>query len=459
MKDKKWGTEHCSIAILDEGLKVQTGIDVFEYSLNYSTRAVLNWAIDQYNTSCDIAKRDVTNFACKENSLRIDNKNGYLGYLCECSPGYEGNPYLPNGCQDINECDDPNRCEKGFICTNHEGGFNCSYQISKTNKGPPMVIVFTSLGGGILLLLFLAIAFWFYGKLIKRRALKRKQEFFKQNGGLLLQQQISSGESNVEKTKIFVSEELEKATDNFNENRVLGRGGSGTVYKGMLPDGRIVAIKKSKLVDETQIGKFINELVILSEINHKNIVKVMGCCLETELPLLVYEFVSLGTLSEHLHGENLISSISWEDRLRIMKEIAGELAYLHSSLSTPISHRDIKSSNILLDENFKAKVSDFGISRSVPDQQTHLSTLVQGTFGYLDPEYFHSGQFTEKSDVYGFGVVLVELLTGQKPISSTRSEEEANLAMHFISYVILQILETLIAKSIHNSQEGGLDEY
>ncbi|KAF6174251.1 hypothetical protein GIB67_033783 [Kingdonia uniflora] len=168
------------------------------------------------------------------------------------------------------------------------------------------------------------------------------------------------------------------------------------------------------------------------------------------------KFTAVGTDTEHLHGKNLISSISWEDRLRICKEIAGALAYLHSSLCTPIFHRDIKSSNILLDENFKAKVSDFGISRSVPYEQTHLSTLVRGTFGYLDPEYFHSGQFTEKSDVYGFGVVLVEVLTGQKPISFTRSEEEANLAMQFISSVkedrVLQILETRIANEARKEE-------
>ncbi|KAL5708804.1 hypothetical protein ACHQM5_019561 [Ranunculus cassubicifolius] len=120
---------------------------------------------------------------------------------------------------------------------------------------------------------------------------------------------------------------------------------------------------------------------------------------------------------------------------------------MHSSASTPIFHRDIKSSNILLNEAYKALVSDFGISRSVPYEKTHLTTLVQGTFGYLDPEYFHSGQFTEKSDVYSFGIVLVELLTGQKPISVFRTEQEKNLAMHFISSVkegrLFHILDTL----------------
>ncbi|KAF6139795.1 hypothetical protein GIB67_022877 [Kingdonia uniflora] len=210
-----------------------------------------------------------------------------------------------------------------------------------------MVIDFTGIGTGMLLLILLAVAFWLCRKYKNRRICKLKQKFFVRNGGILLEQQTSSGK--------FLIEELERATDNFNESRILGRGGSGTVYKGMLPDGRIVAIKKSKLLDETQIGQFINKLVILSEIKHRNIVQVMGCCLETEVPLLVYEFVSRGTLSEHRHDISLVSSISGEDRLRISKVIAGALSYLHSSVSTPIFHRDIKSSNILLDENFKAK--------------------------------------------------------------------------------------------------------
>ncbi|KAF6174188.1 hypothetical protein GIB67_033720 [Kingdonia uniflora] len=436
-----WAYNPCSYAFLADSeqfkfsrsdLKNFTGIGP-EIDNQISFLAVLDWVVG--NETCEKAQTNLTSYACGDNSY-CDDYHNTNGYRCTCPYGYEGNPYLANGCQGL--------CLR-------QGGLCKAKKVTTACIRP-----WWRWGWGILLLLFVAIAFWFYGKLKKRRALQRRQELFKRNGGLLLQQQISSGESNVEKTKIFVTEELEKATDNFNENRVLGRGGSGTVYKGMLPDGRIVAIKKSKLVDETQIGQFINELVILSEINHKNIVKVIGCCLETEVPLLVYEYVSRGTLSEHLHGKNFISSISWEDRLGICKEIAGALTYLHSSLSTPIFHRDVKSSNILLDENFKAKVSDFGISRSVPYEQTHLSTLVQGTFGYLDPEYFHSGQFTEKSDVYGFGVVLVELLTGQKPISNTRSEEEANLAMHFISSVkedrVLQILETRIANEARKEE-------
>ena len=273
---------------------------------------------------------------------------------------------------------------------------------------------------------------WSYGAVKRRRNIKRKEKFFKRNGGLLLQQQLLSSKVNVEKTKLFSSKDLENATDNYNVNRILGQGGQGTVYKGMLADGKIVAVKRSKVIDEGKLEEFINEVFILSQINHRNVVKLLGCCLETEVPLLVYEFIPNGTLSHYLYDQNEEFPPTWDMRLRIATEVAGALFYLHSAASSPIYHRDIKSTNILLDDKYRAKVADFGTSRSVAIDQTHLTTIVQGTFGYLDPEYFQSSQFTEKSDVYSFGVVLVELLTGEKAISSTRTQEIKSLATYFI---------------------------
>jgi serine/threonine protein kinase len=205
-----------------------------------------------------------------------------------------------------------------------------------------------------------------YKVIRKSRNEKRKKMFFERNGGLLLQEQLSSGEVNVEKIKLFGSKELDKATDHYNVNRTLGQGGQGTVYKGMLADGKIIAVKKSKVLDEDNLRQFINEVVILSQINHRNVVKLFGCCLETEVPLLVYEFIPNGTLYQFLHDSNEEFPLTWEMRLRIATEVSGALSYLHSAASIPIFHRDIKSTNILLDEKYRAKVADFGTSKSVP---------------------------------------------------------------------------------------------
>ncbi|VVA36321.1 PREDICTED: wall-associated [Prunus dulcis] len=314
------------------------------------------------------------------------------------------------------------------------------------------------LGAGLGLLLLLIGAWLGYRFLKKRHIMKRKEMFFKRNGGLLLEKQLSSGEVNVEKIKLFKSKELEKSTDNFNTDRILGQGGQGTVYKGMLTDGRIVAVKKSKIVDESQLSDFINEVVILSQINHRNVVQLLGCCLETEVPILVYEFIPNGNLSQYIHEQNEEFPLTWEVRLRIALEVAGALSYLHASAAFPIYHRDIKSTNILLDAKYRAKVADFGTSRSVAIDQTHLTTLVHGTFGYLDPEYFQSSQFKEKSDVYSFGVVLVELLTGQKPISFRRSQEEGkSLATYFITSMQLdRLFEILDAEVVKGGSKADI---
>lgn len=312
-----------------------------------------------------------------------------------------------------------------------------------------------SIGMGLVVLLL--CCYWLYRVIKKKREVRRKAKYFKRNGGLLLQQHMSSSEGAFEKTKIFQATELEKATNNFNEDRILGQGGQGTVYKGMLTDGKILAVKKSKLVDEGQLESFINELVILSQINHRNVVKVLGCCLETEVPLLVYEFISNGTLYHLLHAPSEDFHITWKMRLQIAAESADALVYLHSSSATPIYHRDIKSSNILLDEKYRAKVSDFGTSKAITIEQTHVTTCVMGTYGYLDPEYFQSNQFTEKSDVYSFGVVLLELITGRKPIRPTKSGGWISLASEFLFHMETSRLFDIIDARVLD--EGKEEEF
>nr|XP_023873169.1 wall-associated receptor kinase-like 10 [Quercus suber]POE84941.1 wall-associated receptor kinase-like 10 [Quercus suber] len=427
-------TEDCKYAFLvDQKWFEENLTSHFEVQQMSHVPVVLNWEINANLSSLIMgskSSRSTCQFANRSSSLG----NMSSTFTCSCDSGFEGNPYLVDGCQDIDECANLEVCsfyDLQYPCVNVLGGYYCDPVLDHKSRNKIIII---GISTGITGLLFLFIGGWWSYKVVKKRKnIKRKEKFFKRNGGLLLQQQLSSSEVAVEKNiKLFNSKDLEKATDNFNVNRILGQGGQGTVYKGMLIDGKIVAVKKSKVIDEGKLEEFVNEVVILSQINHRNVVKLLGCCLETEVPLLVYEFIPNGTLSQYLYDQNEEFPATWDMRLRIATEVAGALFYLHSAASTPIFHRDIKTTNILLDDKYRAKVADFGTSRSIAVDQTHLTTVVQGTFGYLDPEYFQSSQYTEKSDVYSFAVVLVELLTGEKAISSTRTKECRSLATYLI---------------------------
>ncbi|XP_019095422.1 PREDICTED: wall-associated receptor kinase 5-like [Camelina sativa] len=243
---------------------------------------------------------------------------------------------------------------------------------------------------------------------------------------------------------------MKKATNGYDESRILGQGGQGTVYKGILSDNSIIAIKKARLGDSSQVEQFINEVLVLSQINHRNVVKLLGCCLETEVPLLVYEFITSGTLFDHLHGSMFDSSLTWAHRLRIAIEVAGTLSYLHSSASIPIIHRDVKTANILLDEDLTAKVADFGASRLIPMDKEQLTTMVQGTLGYLDPEYYNTGLLNEKSDVYSFGVVLMELISGEKALCFERPQTSKHLVSYFGSAMKENRLHEIVNGQVMN---------
>nr|GFB27856.1 wall-associated receptor kinase 2-like [Tanacetum cinerariifolium] len=281
-------------------------------------------------------------------------------------------------------------------------GTGCSVAIAVTSQPPDggksSKIQYQGISMGIAASLVFTLIL--YCGLRQRNIIKSREMFFKKNGGLILQRLLFESKQSNQMAKIFAARVLEKATDNFHRSNVIGEGGYGTVYKGTLEDKRTVAIKKSKSVDENQIEQFINEVIILSEISHPNVVTLLGCCLETHTPLLVYEFVTNKTVFNHLHDNIFISSLSFKRRLNIATQTAEALAYIHST--TQIIHRDIKSSKILLTDDYTAKVSDFGISKFIPIDQTHVQTLVHGTLGYIDPEYFRSGILTEKSDVYSF---------------------------------------------------------
>ncbi|EEE69926.1 hypothetical protein OsJ_29789 [Oryza sativa Japonica Group] len=417
--------------------------------------AVLDWAIGK--SGCPPHGPDDTACSSSNSYCRNSTSTSLGGYSCQCDNGYQGNPYVANGCQDIDECALPEEYPCYGECTNKPGSFSCmcpggTHGDAMNEGGCEPTTLLVAIGGtiGIGIPSVFVIGMAMTNMIKARRAKKLRAVFFKQNRGLLLLQLVDKV---IAERMVFTLEELEKATNRFDEMRKLGSGGHGTVYKGTLPDRRVVAIKKSNITVRKEIDDFINEVVILSQINHRNVVRLFGCCLETQVPLLVYEFISNGTLSDHLHVEGP-TLLSWKNRLRIALEAASALAYLHSSASVSIIHRDVKSANILLDGRLTAKVSDFGASRGIPVDQGGVTTVIQGTFGYLDPEYYQTSRLTDKSDVYSFGVILVEMLTRKKPTVFESSDNVSLIALFNLLMVQDNIYEILDPQVISEGMEN-----
>ncbi|TKY55810.1 Proline-rich receptor protein kinase PERK4 [Spatholobus suberectus] len=234
----------------------------------------------------------------------------------------------------------------------------------------------------------------------------------------------SPGLSLTMKGGTFTYEELAAATKGFVNENIIGQGGFGYVHKGILPNGKEVAVKSLKSGSGQGEREFQAEIDIISRVHHRHLVSLVGYCICGGQRMLVYEFVPNQTLEHHLHGKG-VPTMDWPTRMRIALGSAKGLAYLHEDCNPRIIHRDIKASNVLLDDSFEAKVSDFGLAKLTTDNNTHVSTRVMGTFGYLAPEYASSGKLTEKSDVFSFGVMLLELITGKQPIDLTNAMDDS----------------------------------
>ncbi|KAL5728326.1 hypothetical protein ACHQM5_001424 [Ranunculus cassubicifolius] len=409
MSDPSWYKDHSNFTLSDTADK------------HGSSPVVLDWAI-RGNITCE--DTEDPEYICGSNSNCISSYNG-PGYLCNCNKGFIGNPYTKTGCQDINECHDPATYPCNGKCKNIAGNYTCGCSFGKHGDGKIGCRISTAskiaigIGAACLFVTFVLFLVWLHKKQIKQLNLRK-------NGGAFLDQLSLQS---------FKESQLEKATNNFDSKNLLGEGGNGWVYKGIIDSMLYIAVKKSKLVDQNQIEQFINEADIVSKINHKNVVKLLGLCVESKVPMLVYDFIPNGTLYQHLHGKKSRILDSWRICLRIAADTARALDYMHSQANPPIIHRDVKTSNILLDETYTAKVADFGASKLIPLNRTMAETQGQGTMGYLDPEYVQTGELTTMSDVYSFGVVLMEILSKQKAIIRGSSKEITSLVMLFTSAV------------------------
>ncbi|KOM43651.1 hypothetical protein LR48_Vigan05g125600 [Vigna angularis] len=266
-------------------------------------------------------------------------------------------------------------------------------------------------GASILMLFFGSLCYWL---LVARRSRQGKG---------------SASESTSSSCRVFTFQELQQATNNFQECFLLGNGGFGKVYKGKLENGTEVAVKRANPESKQGLTEFQNEIGLLSKLQHPHIVSLIGYCHEGEEMVIVYEYMANGPLSKWLYEPNE-APLSWKQRLEICIGAARGLHHLHTATAEGIIHRDVKTDNILLDGNFVAKVSDFGISENGPSSldESHVVISVKGTFGYIDPEYFRSSHLTEKSDVYSFGVVLTEVISGRPALDHSLPTEKISLA-------------------------------
>ncbi|CAI9117321.1 OLC1v1018695C4 [Oldenlandia corymbosa var. corymbosa] len=230
-------------------------------------------------------------------------------------------------------------------------------------------------------------------------------------------------------------DELKEKTDNFGSKALIGEGSYGRVYYANLENGKAVAVKKLDVSSEPEPNtEFLTQVSMVSRLKHENLVELLGYCVEGNLRVLAYEFATMGSLHDILHGRKGVQGaqpgpvLDWITRVRIAVDAARGLEYLHEKVNPPIIHRDIRSSNVLVFEDYKAKIADFNLSNQAPDMAARLhSTRVLGTFGYHAPEYAMTGQLTQKSDVYSFGVVLLELLTGRKPVDHNMPRGQQSL--------------------------------
>ncbi|XP_064962327.1 LEAF RUST 10 DISEASE-RESISTANCE LOCUS RECEPTOR-LIKE PROTEIN KINASE-like 1.2 [Musa acuminata AAA Group] len=415
--------------------RIRCANDTFaELGESYDYPKPPNWS-----SECEVVNAPVFPYGAEEESGRTNYedllKNGFLVEWWS----------NPEGCEECRESD--GKCgshhETGDFVCHCPRGWDEPSSCGKRHKNMNKLVIGICVGVGCLVMASFGCFFYYHC------SWRRKQQ-----SSFLLSRNVSShptSESDLEfgseqyHTQIFMYEELEGATDGFSTSNVLGDGGFGTVYKGKLRDGRTVAIKRFYKDNYRLVEQFINEVYILSSIRHQNLVTLYGCTSRSSRELLlVYEYVPNGTVADHLHGCRACEgALTWPLRMSIAIETADALSYLHA-ITPQIIHRDVKTTNILLDRSFHVKVGDFGLSRLFPVNATHVSTAPQGTPGYVDPDYHQCYQLTDKSDVYSFGVMLVELISSKPAVDVSRQSRDINLANMAIDKIQKQELDQLV---------------
>lgn len=366
--------------------------------------------------------------SCSENAncrSLVSPVTGGLGFRCKCKDGYEGDGFAAaagvQGCTKVSSCG-----TSGYM-SGRCGGSN---RVGVLVGG---IIAGGSIMAGVVILLFL----------IRRRCSSSKLR--RTNKRLLSEVSFN--------VPFYPYKTIERATENFSDVHLLGTGAYGAVYVGSLSSGELVAVKKIKHPEPETVEQVMNEVKMISSVNHPNLVRLLGCCIERGEQILVYEFMPNGTLSQHLQRQRG-PGLPWTVRLAVAAETAKAIAYLHSAVHPPIYHRDIKSSNILLDHQFNAKIADFGLSRTVVTESSHVSTAPQGTPGYVDPQYHQNYHLSDKSDVYSFGVVLMEIITGLKVVDFNRAQTEVNLAAMAVDRIAKGKADEIIDPSLKMQRDS-----
>ncbi|KAK6138419.1 hypothetical protein DH2020_027829 [Rehmannia glutinosa] len=415
-----------AFVVEEEGFEFSSS-DLRDLGNRKTVPVVLDWSVG--NLTCEEGRRNFPSFACRANHSECSDSSSGVGYNCKCLDGFEGNPYLVGGCQDINECDKLVPCDG--ICTNLEGSYSCSCPNGFEGDGKKdgdgchaksHTTLFYIVSG------FMVPAIgssWIFWRRKQKKVVKLRQNLFFRNGGKLLQVMQSRHKT----LQVFTAEDMRMATNSYDETKILPRHRYLT-YKGILFDGtnRIVTVAKYDELDDADIEAFISKIVAISQISHRNVVKLLGCCLETQVPLLVYEFVTVKTLHDHIHDDVLACSLSWDIRLNIAAQTAGALAYMHSTTTLPIIHGKLSCFSILLHHNYTVKLCDLALTSSdiSPDECPSI-------LPYLAPDYHLYDRPTAKGDVYSFGVILLELLKGKNAFTSEMTEQEIILARRFLS--------------------------